>query len=541
MLRNILTFLLVTLCSLTVAAAEGMPGKASTAGTERLGTVSFPVSCAPHVQATFNKAVALLDSFQYDVSQRMFAEVALQDPQCAMAYWGQAMSLYHQLWAWPDANTLKRGREYIEKAQKLAAKSERERQYIHAGTIYYHNDPKLDDGARAAAYSNAMLVVHNRYPHDDNAAALYALSLVALRTPSKTERLSNQMAAIAILDKLFETEPDNPAAAHFLIHATDTPELAHLGLKAARAYAKIAPDSPHALHMPAHIFTDLGLWQESIDSNLASAAAAEKITNAHTDNDSGDQLHALSFLEYAYLQTGRDADARVTMEEIKNIPGTSPEDIANYQTMFQAEYLEETHQWKEAAALTPMPGSYPMMQVQAYTARAIGEARTGDVARARTDVENLRNSFASMQTAMKGMGMWDGGQHSGESLDQLEAEAWIAYAAGKPDEALAKMNAAVDRDGDSTRMGGMPGIPAREMLGDLLLELHQPAEAFAAYESALKASPDRFDSLYGAARAAQLAGNSAAANHYHTELTRICGPNADRPELQEARVSALDR
>jgi tetratricopeptide (TPR) repeat protein len=522
-----------------------MPARATNletnhAGTEirDVGKVRFATSCSPKVRGNIDKGVALLHSFQYDLSRKEFEEVARKDPHCAMAYWGQAMSLYHPLWAWPNAQTLQQGHSDMDTAQRLGAKSQRERAYIRAAAIYYQDNSAINTAARAIAYSDEMAEVHQHYPEDNNAAALYALSLIAIRSPDKAANMSRRMKAIGILDELYIKEPGNPGVTHYLIHATDTPELAHLGLDAARRYALIAPEAPHALHMPSHIFTELGMWQESIRSNVASATVAERNTKAAIDNESGDQIHALSFLQYAYLQTGRDADARRIFEDIKRVPGASAEDVTNNQLMLQAAYFEETHDWQGAAALVPEPDSYPMIQVLAYAVRAIGEARVGDVDGASTDLEKLRDATKAMQSAMKGMGMMGGAQDAGETLSELEAEAWSAFSAGKTDEAFAKMKAAADRGGSSMRMGGLPGVPAGEMFGDLLLELQRPSEALAAYQGVLKVAPNRFDSLYGAARAARLAGNSVAAKDYFAKLKEMCGSDSDRAELKEAAQSS---
>jgi tetratricopeptide (TPR) repeat protein len=529
--KNLATCALVVLFASLVSGQDQKSSSALPAdGIERLGTVNFAVSCAAPVQPFFSRAVALLHSFQYEIAEKAFADVARNDPQCAMAYWGQALSLYHPLWDWPEAATLKQGHTYMEKAQELGAKKESERGYIHAAAVFYQDAPDMTVASRAVAYSKALGELHQRYPEDHNAAAFYALSLIAMPAQTDAEETKNRTQAIEILNQLFRQEPDHPGVAHYLIHATDTPKLAHLGLDAARRYAGIAPDSPHALHMPSHIFTELGLWQESIQSNLASAAAAERITKSQSANDSDDQMHALSFLEYSYLQTGHAADARRVIERIKNLPGASPQDIAENDLMFREMYIEETHQWKDAGNLMLSPDSYAMERVMAYKTRAIGAARSGDVAKARADIQNLQKAYDEMLARMKAMG---GSPPSGESASQLEAEAWLAYTSGKQDEAVTKMKAAVDRGGRSTRMAGVPGIPVSEMLGDLLLELHRPAEALAAYESSLKDAPNRFNSLYGAARSAQLAGNSVAAKRYDAELKQVCGAGADRIELRQ--------
>lgn len=526
-----------------------------TAGVKRLGTVSFPVSCAPSVQADFNRAVALLHSFQYEIAEEAFVEVAQKDTQCAMAYWGRALSLYHPVWEWPEPETIQKGHGYIQRAQELGAKTARERGYIQAASIFYQDSMSRKVTDRAAAYCNALAGLHDEFPEDHNAAAFYALSLITSPTPCPTTRQGEQglaaggtdtspsgspvtgragakarrMQAIEILTELFRLEPEHPGVAHYLIHAADTPELAHLGLGAARRYAGIAPDAPHALHMPSHIFTELGLWQESIQSNLASAAAAERITNSHLGDGSGDQLHALSFLEYAYLQTGHLAEVQRVMDVMKGVPGARAQDIAESEEVAREMSMEETHQWKESAKLNPGVLRAPYLQVAAYKARSIGEARMGDAAHAQMDLDGLQKAYDQMAAYMRSMGNPLPG---GESTSQLEAEAWLALVQGKQDEALAKMRKAAEQGGGNTRAGGVPGIPAKEMLGNMLLEMRTPAEAQAAYEAALKETPNRFNSLYGAAQAAEMAGNREAAKRYNELLRQICGAGADRAELR---------
>jgi tetratricopeptide (TPR) repeat protein len=527
------------------------PGAAE---VKRLGAVNFPVSCAASVQADFNRAMALLHSFQYELAEQAFAEVAKKDPQCAMAYWGRALSLYHPVWEWPEPETIQKGHSYIKRADELGAKTSRERGYIHTASIFYQDSTSMKVADRAAAYCNALAGLHDEFPQDHNAAAFYALSLVTSPAPCPTARQGEQgqqseqkrqggqaaagpagaktrrMQAIEILTELFRQEPGHPGVAHYLIHATDTPELAHLGLDAARRYASIAPDSPHALHMPSHIFTELGLWQESIQSNLASAAAAESITKSHLGDGSGDQLHALSFLEYAYLQIGHAADAQRVIDEMKSVPGAGAEDIAESEEVAREMYIEETHQWKESAKLNPGALRAPYLHVAAHKARSIGEARTGDTAQAQTDLDGLRKAYEQMAAYMRSVG---NPPPEGESTSQLEAEAWLALAQGKQEEALAKMRKAAEQGGGGTRAGGVPGIPAKEMLGNMLLEIRIYAEAQAAYEAALKETPNRFNALYGAAQAAEMGGNREAAKRYNESLRQICGRGADRAELSQ--------
>lgn len=532
--------LAAVLAAMTALGSPARPQPAAgSAAASQFGSVNFLISCQPQVQAQFNQAVAMLDSFQYEQSLQTFAAVAKQDPQCAIAYWGQAMSLYHQLWDWPQAQTLKQGLRFIEQAQKASVKSAREQAYIHAAAVYYQDNPKLTGEARAEAYSQAMAQLHARYPNDDEGTAFYALSLIAQRTRNQATEMAHRKQAIAMLQKLFVEQPDNPGVAHYLIHAADTPALAALGLQAARRYARIAPGSAHALHMPSYIFTDLGLWQESIASNIASAAAADHATTSGEYDASGHQFHAMTFLEYAYLQSGRNADARRVILELKKVPGSKPSEIADLQADFRVEMATETHNWKQAAELAGAPGLYAQEKEQLELARTLGAALTGNLNAARKNLQQLNQQQAAVTA----------GRHSParaprqKSVDQLVAEAWVDYAAGNSAQSLAKMRqAAAMQDDDAWKDGDAAvQIPPREMLGDLLMKLNQPAQALGEYQAVLKQSPNRFDALYGAASAAEAAGNAATAHQYFAQLLKICGPQADRPELQQARTYLAER
>jgi hypothetical protein len=527
MLAGFLAF--ISFCSLT-SGGQGS-GESGALGSAHLGEVRFPVSCSPAVQKSFDTAVALLHSFQYEEAGKAFSDISKRDPHCAMAYWGQAMSLYEQLWDFPSAAQLKKGYEDIQKAEQAGAKSGRERAYIAAAAAFYQNNSKLSHDARAEVYSKAMQAFYARYPGDVNAGAFYALSLVALAYDGVND-VGNRKQAIAVLEKLFREHPGNPGVDHYLIHASDSPELAQYGLTAARNYARIAPDSAHALHMPSHIFTRLGYWQESIKSNLASAAAAEAATKSGRDNEWGYQMHALTFLEYAYLQSGQDADAKRVISEISTIPGDGRMDLIENQALFQATYDLETHQWKNAAGLAlPAGDNYPRDEVEIYWTHAVGSARSGDPASARKDFRRLKRAYAAMRAEMKKGGYKPS---QGESVGQMEAKAWLEDSEGHYDKALKTMRAAVDKEGPNGV--DILGMPAQEMLGDLLLQHHQAKPALAAYQTALKESPNRFDGLYGAARAAELAGNPEQAQSYYSRLIKICGPHADRMELREARI-----
>lgn len=520
--------LLLVFCALAysipIQRAEAAP---SVSSSHRLGNVEFRVSCSAAAQKNFATAVALLHSFQYEEAEKAFGEITQTDPNCAMADWGKAMALYQELWNFPSAATLAKGHADAEKALKIGARTDRERGYIAAAAAFYQANPKLSRTARIEAYSKALARLYSRYPEDVNAGAFYALSLVALAQEG-LNNLPNRRHAIAILTKLFDKHPDNPGVDHYLIHACDDPRVARMGLAAARNYAKIAPDSAHALHMPSHIFTRLGYWQDSIHSNLASAAAAREATVSGRDNEASYQLHALTFLEYAYLQSGMNAQARHVIQEVATVPGHNQHDLAEIQRMFEVTYAVENHDWKSASTLAlPAGDKFPDDAESTYWARTIGASRTGDAAGAREDFRKLKQAEAA-ESKKNG-----NRQSSGMSVAALEAEAWLRYAGVQHDSSVAAMRAAAAKEGPYGV--DILGVPAEEMLGDLLMELQQPRQALIAYEKGLKESPNRLDGLYGAARAAQLAGDRAKANFYFAELTKSCSPDADREECREVR------
>src|SRR5580698_5821552 len=433
----------------------------------QLGTVHFPVSCAPGVQKPFQRGVALLHSFWYEEAEKEFVQIAKDDPHCAMAHWGVAMSLWHQLWNEPDEKVIAHGLDDVHKAQAEGKKvTVRERDYIVAIAAFYDNSAKLDHDARARAYSDAMQKVYQNYPDDHEAAVFYALSLLA-SDPHEDATFARRRQAAAILEKLFATEPDHPGVAHYLIHAYDKPQLAELGIPAARRYARVAPAAPHALHMPSHIFARVGLWQDDINSNLASVAATRK-TAAMGMGGEGHQFHAMDFLIYAYLQSGHEADAAKVIEEVKTMPkmksmyGEDFDPQTNALTAFPAAYDLELRHWSDAAQLQVVPGALRGDQSITYWARAIGAARSGNVAQAHKDldqIEVIRKEFVAQKKTDYAEGVGDSYQ---------EAAAWIAHAEGKDDEAIASLRALADKN---DKLGDEPEtIPAREMLADLLLE-----------------------------------------------------------------------
>jgi tetratricopeptide (TPR) repeat protein len=514
-----------------IAAPRASANEARTGGPSsdaQLGSVSFPTSCSAEAQPIMITGVAYLHSFQYMQAKETFREAAKRDPHCAMAHWGEAMSLYHQLWDFPQPDTIAEGGKDIEEAQKIGAPTERERGYIAAAAAFFADNSKLTHLDRVKAYSMALAKLHEQSPDDVEAAAFYALSLVALAYEDQPNETADRKAAIAILQPLFRSHPDDPGVAHYLIHATDTPELAPLGLEAARRYAKIAPDSAHAIHMPSHIFVRLGLWQESIASNIAAAASGAHAIAMH-QAEFHYQTHPMDFLNYSYLQAGQEAKARQVIADVQNVGGASDEEKADISAGFAARTALELHRWKEAATL-PVPKIREVWLDTTYWARAIGAARSGDVSEARADVAKLTEAVGAREKHEKEQGYT---VPTEKATDLSEAEAWLLFAEGKHEEALKEMRAAADRE-DKEDNGSLE-IPAREMLADMLLELKRPSEALAEYKVALKNSPNRFDSLYGAGRAAQASGDTKSAHEFDAKLVEICGPDADRPELAEAK------
>jgi tetratricopeptide (TPR) repeat protein len=519
--------------SAKTSSADSRAVRAAIVSPAQLGKINFPTSCSGAAQPTMEKGVALLHSFQYLQSEQTFTEAAQQDPHCAMAYWGKAMALYHQLWDFPGANDLREGREDLEQARNIDGTTAREAGYIDAAGAFYQDDSGLSHTARAQAYSTATEKLYHDNPKDTDAAAFYALSLVALAEYGD-QGLARRKKALAVLDPLLVTEPDHPGVAHYIIHASDTPELASEGLVAARMYAKIAPDSSHAIHMPSHIFTRLGLWAESIDSNIAAMSSAAKATEMHMA-EAHYETHAMDFLDYAYLQSGQEAKARALVDALKTIPGANRWTIGEMQATFEARNAIELHLWKEAATLD-VPEIPLREQDMTYWAKTIGAARAGNIDGAKEDFQRLIEANDAHNKRQTELG---DKVHPGESVEQREAEAWLAYAECKCSEAIKIMRQAAERE-ESERVDSL-AMPAREMLGDLYLELKQPSEALLAYRAALKTSPKRFDALYGAGRAAESAGNAKEARDYYTQLAGIAGPGADRPELQQVKVNLAQK
>jgi hypothetical protein len=518
-------FLSALLAGPSVARADGSPGVAASG---QLGKVDFPTSCTAEVQPLLERGLALLHSFQYTESEKTFADASTRDPKCAIAHWGKAMATYLQIWEFPNDKTLKGGRKEIEKAQKLHPALPREQDFINAAGAFFQNKSKMSHTDRIQAYSSALERLHAQSPADVEISAFYALSLIAL-AEEDVDNIANRKKAISILDPLLQSRPDHPGVAHYLIHAADRPEFASQGLEAARRYAAIAPDSAHALHMPSHIFVRLGRWQDSIASNIAANTSGAHAAELHLA-ESHYQTHAMDFLSYSYLQSGQEAKAREVIEHTDHVVGASEESRAEDRAYLAARTALELHRWKEAAAL-PISTLRKNWQDTTFWARAIGAARAGDVAAAESAVKELTQLVAEREKRARKHGYAVSNE---KASDLREAEAWLAFAKGKSDEALQELRAAADHQDKNG--GESVGIPAREMLADMLSECKRPAEALAEYQTVLKNSPNRFDALLGAARAAASVNSPATDNArdaYYQHLLGVCGPCADRLEMKE--------
>ncbi len=497
---------------------------------EQFGAVSFPVSCAANVQAPFERGVAILHSFEYESAATQFQEIEKTDPACAMAYWGEAMSLYHQLWDRPSQASLARGAELMAKARRLKAPTRREGDYIHALSVFYRDSEKLGHAQRAAAYSKAMRRVYRRNPQDREAAVFYALSILA--SDSGDADLSHAKAAVAILNKLYDEEPNHPGIAHYIIHGCDNPHMASLALPAARKYASIAPSSPHAVHMPSHIFARLGLWQDDIRSNLAAIHAADTMSGHH--HVLHHKVHSMDYLEYAYLQIGDDENAKAMVDQLGSlrVEDMDPE-FRDYLLARQAEslikYAIERRQWKDALAIEPAAGVLPNVALVTFWGRTLAAGHLHNSAAAQDSLKHYEELLDALRKSSKA--------YIADALknEHQVVQAWASYAAGKPDEGLRLLRAVAD---EQDKVGkGETELPAREMLADMLMDMNRPEQALAEYEIDLRTDPNRFNGLYGAAEAATMIQQKQKAAGYYAQLLKNCeGIRSDRPELEQART-----
>jgi tetratricopeptide (TPR) repeat protein len=518
------------------AVAHEQPGRSG----EKLGTVNFPVSCTAPAQASFNRGVALLHSFWFDAAGKAFADTAATDPNCAMAHWGTAMNLLsNPLAASPSPKALADGWAAAETGLKLA-KTEREKAWLEAIAAYYRDHDKRDHRTRVTSYEQAMQQLAARYPDDVEAQIYYALALNAALVPTD-KTYANQLKAAKILEKQFAKLPDHPGIAHYLIHSYDFPPIAKQGLSAARRYASIAPAAPHALHMPSHIFTRLGYWADSVKTNAASAEIADRsVADRFPGKASVDAWHARDYMTYAYLQMGRDAEALQVVYAAKQPRNgfDSPHFAGPYGlAAMVSRYVLERERWDEAKALTlPDLGfdwaKYPQAETVVEFARGLGAARAGDVATATAAFDRLGQLHKTL-TEEKNAYWANVAEINGRTV-----RAWTALARGHKDEALEQMRRAADQEDATEKHPVTPGpiVPARELLGAMLLQLGKPAEALQAYEKTLTVEPNRYHALSGAARAADAAGDKVKALARWREFAALTAKSdGSREQVRQAR------
>lgn len=506
---------------------------------ERLGTVEFPVSCGAGTQVYFNRGVALLHDFWYEEARAQFERIAKAEPGCAMAHWGEAMSAFHQIWDRPDVAARKFGWEQMKMAEAMPVKTAREKAYIAALADFYKPGP-AEFPARIAAYSEAMGRLYAKYPNDVDAGAFYALSLLAEKSPTDLTQVQEEKA-MAVLRPLFVKDPDNPGVVHYTIHSCDNPPMAKEGLAAADHYGEIAQDGPHAFHMPGHIYARLGLWQKDIASQEGSIAASQR---ADAQGESGilDEPHSYDFLIYAELQSGQDvkakedlAAANAVLDKMAAMPGAGMAYMTGmvpyYKVKLAGFYALEMRDWKAAEAMEPVAGSPAEYVMLAQWVRVIGDGQMKDGARAKADLAKFDESFAEAKKSKDAYAV----EGTGTTIEREEAVAWAAFAQGEDAEALRSMRAAADLQ-DKVGQGEVD-IPAREMLGNMLLKMGKAKEALVEYRVALRLSPNRLNGLYGAAQAAEAAGEKAEAAKYYAAMLRSGdgGKGSARTEFAHAK------
>jgi Tfp pilus assembly protein PilF len=544
----ILLLVLATVVAIVCLAVLDQPHP--NAHLEKVGTVHFETSCAPRVAPKFDRALAMLHSFEFSAAIDAFHGVLKEDPNCAIAYWGIALSQWDNPFAGHrPPEVLKDAGATIQKGIAIGAKTQRENDYLAAVAEFYKNADTVNEHTRTLNYEAAMERLTHKYPDDFEAQIFYALALAQDASP-EDKTYARQKQSAAILESAIEKQPDHPGATHYLIHVYDVPSLAVHGLKAASHYASIAPSSPHALHMPSHIFTRVGDWQASIDANLASAQASRE------QYSPGELLHALDYLEYAYLQTAQDRSAHGVLDQMQtagryvggwrsHVPESLFRSVirrASPASAFAlaaipARYALEREAWSEASGLEVFTApEAPYTDAITRFARALGFARSGDPASARREIAELEKLHAGL--AAKNDVYWA----KQVDIERLAASAWASHAEGKQDEALSLMRSAAEEEDGTEKNAITPGPlkPAREQLGELLLELNQPAPALKEFETTLVQEPNRFRAIYGAAHAAKLAGDTEKARMHYQHLLLICQKaDSDRPELQEASPARL--
>ncbi len=530
-------------CLIALLAPSGIAQEHQHGNGEKLGAVHFATSCNAAAQKEFDQAVALLHSFQFNHAIQGFNAALKSDPACGIAHWGIALSQWSNPFAagMKDKSQLQAGLESAERGKAAGAKTEREQAYIAAVAKLYSDFDSTPQHARLIAYRDAMGKLATNYSEDHEAQIFYALALAASEEPTD-KTYAARLKAGAILEKLFREEPNHPGLAHYIIHTYDVPPLAGRALNAARRYSEIAPDAPHALHMPSHTFTRAGYWQDSIDSNRAAAAASRR------EGQTAEELHASDYQVYAYLQTAQDEAARKVLESLPEIASRFDPKVvvsgaagpsAGYFGLaaIPARYALERRDWKSAVELQPRETPFPYTDAMTWFARGMGAARLHDPPKAQASVEALQNIRMRMEKANESY--WAGQVE----IQRLEVNAWKCLAEKRKDLALTMMKSAAEMEDRTDKSAITPGslAPARELLGEMLLEINEPVQALEQFEATLKKEPNRFRALYGAARAAQLSGNREASDKYFGQLLKVCehADNPGRPEILEANRAIL--
>jgi hypothetical protein len=511
--------------TLAVAAACPQTASAQDKTDAQLGAVHFATSCNETAQRRFDRAMRYQHSFWYRQSQAIFEEALKADPECAIAHWGMALSMLNNPHAPPPPENLPLGLAALQKAKAMGAKSERERDYIDALLAFYTDHDKVDHRTRVQRYVKAIEAVAQKYPDDDEAQINYAITLNVAASPAD-KTYANQLKGAAILRPIFARQPQHPGVAHYLIHLHDYPAIAEKGLDAAERYAQIAPAAPHAQHMPSHIFTRVGYWKESIDSNLASAKAAK------ADKEWDDQMHGMDYLVYAYLQLGRDRDAGAVGDEMRATEGYKRFAGHYARAAGTARYAVERGDWKGASELEVKPSPIAYADAVTHFARALGAARSGKPEAAQADIAKLAELRDKLREAK------DAYWSEVVDIQRQVATAWVLYAEGKHDDAFKAMSAAADAEDKTEKHPVTPGplAPARELYGAMLLERGLAKDALPAFEASMAKEPNRYNGYAGAAKAAEMLGDKAKAKAYYGKLLALAGASdGERADVNAAR------
>jgi len=538
-MSHLLSFLIAAVVALSLVAPVWADNEPRTGEPEKLDRVYFKTSCTKEVKKTFERALAMLHSFFFLETVKAFTAIPTTDPNCAIAYWGIAISQRPNPLVGPfDAATLKRGLDAIEKGEAIGPKTQRERDWLAALKEFYKDYDKVDQDTRTKNYAKAMERLAAKYGDDAEAKIFYALALNETFDHKSMEPL---LRAIKILEPIDKKYPDHPGVTHYLIHSYDFPAIAQKGIPAANKYAQIAPSAPHAQHMPSHIYSMVGMWEESVKSNWRSVAVANDYTaKAKLDGTLGGVPHAYDFMAYAYLQMGQDVKARGLIPEtmaIKKLIGV-PLAGSTARAAVPARYVLERQDWQGAAQLQPLGSGYPMAEAITHFARAMGAARSGDTAAAQTDIEKLKEQRAALEKA--GQGYWAGQVE----IQVLAAQAWTAQAQGNKSDAIKIMRAAADLEDASEKHVAMENrlYPMRELLGDMLMAQGESVAALKEYETSLKNAPMRLRGFYGAAKAAEFSGDQKKAREYFEKLAKLTrNSDGDRSELREMKQRLASR